>query len=242
ADPHPIIAASKRLGLTHIFLEVGETAGGFYGREQAARLLPAAHAAGISVVGWITTGLFDLPRDVELSVEVANFRTADGQRFDGIAPDIEQNMRAEDVKAYAEITRARLGDDTLLVGIVYPAGSWFGQNYPIYGELARVCNALAPMAYWSDEERAYTADEVYSFVAKAVRDMHNVVGSNYPVHVVGQMYDTFGRNGMGEYSPGRPEIDAALRAAREAGAAGMSFFQWGTATSPEWAALRDFAW
>jgi hypothetical protein len=56
------------------------------------------------------------------------------------------------------------------------------------------------------------------------------------------MYDTFGRNGIGPYSPGAPEITAALRASKEAGALGASFFQWGTATPVEWRALRDFAW
>ena len=56
------------------------------------------------------------------------------------------------------------------------------------------------------------------------------------------MYDTFGRNGVGPYSPGTAEIAAALQASKDAGALGVSFFQWGTATPEEWRALRDFAW
>ena len=242
ADEKQIVEASRQTGLTHIFVEVAETSSGFYGKTEVARLLPAAHAAGLRVIGWITTSLYDLPRDVALSAEVANYRTADGHSLDGIAPDIEQNMELDDVKAFADILRATLGDDALIVGVVYPAGGWFGREYPIQPSLARVFNALAPMAYWSDEQRAYADKEVYEYIAKSVRDMQAAAGEGYPVHVIGQMYDTFGRNGSGAYSPGYAEIDAALRAAREAGAVGISFFQWGTATPEEWAALRDFAW
>ena len=242
ADERQIVLASKQLGLTHLFVEAGETTAGFYASKEVARLLPAAHAAGLRVIGWITTGLNDLPRDVELSIQVADFRTSDGQALDGIAPDIEQNMDLDDVKAYAEITRARLGDDRLFVGVIYPAGGWFGREYPVQPALARVCNALAPMAYWSDEERTYDAGEVAGYVATVVSDLQAAVGPGYPVHVIGQMYDTFGRNGTGVYSPGPDEITAALQASRNGGAVGISFFQWGTATPEEWSALRDFSW
>ncbi len=242
ADVQQLVAAAQQLGLSHIFVEAGETARGFYARQEVARLLPAAHTAGLAVIAWVTTSLYDLPRDVALSVEIATFRTADGHAFDGIAADIEQNLDLDAVKAYAEITRVRLGDDALLVGVVYPAGSWFGRAHPIYATLARSFNAQAPMAYWGDEERTYSPTEVYEFVAGAVRDLQAAVGPGYPVHVIGQMYDAFGRNGTGLYSPGRRETTAALRAAQDAGAIGVSFFQWGTATPEEWAALRDFAW
>lgn len=242
ADAAQIVEAARRLGLSHIFVEAGETAGGFYARKDVARLLPAAHAGGVRVIAWLTTGLFDLPRDVELSVEVATYRTPEGHGFDGIAPDIEQNMQRDAVKAYAEITRARLGDDRLIVGVVYPAGGWFGREYPIYSILARAFNVLAPMAYWSDKQRDYSYDEVYAYTFRAVQDMRAAAGSDYPVHLIGQMYDTFGRNGTGAHSPDREDVQAALQAARDAGAVGASFFQWGTATPEEWAALRDFAW
>ena len=242
ADAKQLVAAAQGLGLSHIWLEAGASGGGFYARHEVARLLPAAHAGGLKVLAWLTTSLYNLPHDVELSVQLANYKTDDGHGFDGIAPDIEQNMAADDVRAYAEITRARLGDDKLIVAVIYPAGGWFGRRYPVHKVLARACNALAPMAYWNDEKRAYYESEVYWYVAQAVRDLHAAVGQTYPVHVIGQMYDTFGRNGVGAFSPKAVEVRAALRAAREQGAVGASFFQWGTATPEEWGALRDFAW
>lgn len=242
ADERQVVEAAERLGLSHIFVEVGESAGGFYGRKELARLLPVAHAADLKVIAWVTTGLWDLMRDVELSVEIATFQTADGHSPDGIAPDIEQNMHADDIKAYAEVTRVRLGDDKLIMGVVYTAGGWFGREYPIYATLARAVNALAPMAYWNDKEREYTYREVYDYVFQAVLDMRAAAGGDFPVHLIGQMYDTFGRNGTGRYSPRREEVRAALQAALDAGAVGASFFQWGTATPEEWAALRDFNW
>lgn len=242
ADERQLVAAARALGLSHIWLQAGSSGGGFYARDEVARFLPAAHAAGLRVLAWLTTSLYDLPRDVELSATVANYRTADGHGFDGIAPDVEQNLGADDVRAFAEITRARLGDEQLLVGVIYPAGGWFGRRYPVHRTLARACNALAPMAYWKDERREYIDSEVYWYIAQVVRDLHSSVGEAYPVHIIGQMYDTFGRNGVGEFSPKEAEVRAALRAAREHGAIGASFFQWGTATPEEWGALRDFVW
>ncbi|MHB1005508.1 MAG: hypothetical protein ACYC3S_07655 [Chloroflexota bacterium] len=242
ADERQLVQAAVALGLTHIFVEAGDSRSGFYARKEVARLLPVAHAAGLRVLAWVTTSLYDLPRDVELSVEIANYRTPDGQRLDGLAPDIEQNMALDAVKAYAEITRVRVGDDVALVGVVYPAGGWFGREYPVFAPLARAFNALAPMAYWSDKERPYTYAEVYAYVRDVAADMQAAVRPGYPVHVIGQMYDTFGRNGTGLYSPGRAEVNAALQAGRDGGALGVSFFQWGTATPEEWGALRDFAW
>jgi hypothetical protein len=98
------------------------------------------------------------------------------------------------------------------------------------------------MAYWSDKQRDYSYAEVYAYTFKAVIDMRAAAGLSYPVHLIGQMYDTFGRNGTGTHSPDHEDVRAALQAAHDAGAVGVSFFQWGTATPEEWAALRDFGW
>lgn len=240
-NPRYLVEAATALKLSHLYVEVGESQAGFFGRSSLDSLLPIAHSAGINVIGWVMTSLGDIPGDTALTAEIAAYRTADGHRVDGIAADIEQNVDLDDVKVYAEVTRLSVGPERLLVATIWPAGSWMGRTYPIHRVLAPVFDAITPMAYWSAEERAYSYDEVYEFVYQAVNQMRQEVGDpHYPVAVIGQMYDTFGRNGIGEYSPGGQEIRAAMQAAKDARAVGISFFQWGTATPEEWEAFRDF--
>lgn len=243
ADPDAVVQAAHDLGLSHIYLEVGASGGGFYGREGVDRLLPAAHRNGIKVIGWVLTSLDSLPNDVTLCTTIANYRTPDGERLDGIAPDIEDNMNATDVAAFSQILRAQLGTDRLIVGVIFPAGSWIGQQYPVAGILSHSFNALAPMAYWHESREAFTAATVSDYVRHAVVDIHDAVGDpHYPVAVIGQTYDSFSRNGAGPNNPTGQEIATALDSAKRAGAVGVSLFQWGTTTPAEWEALRAFHW
>jgi hypothetical protein len=243
ASPDAVVSAARQLGLTHIYLEVGDSRRGFYGRPGVDRLLMAAHQAHLAVIGWVMTSLADLPTDVRLCTAIATYRTPDGQQLDGIAPDIEENMTAADVAAFSQILRSTLGPERLIVGVIYPAGSWIGRQYPIASILSQTFNALAPMAYWHDARRPFSAAEVTEVVRHAVLDIHAAVGNDqYPVTVIGQSYDPFSRNGAGPNNPTGAEITAALQAAQEAGAVGISLFQWGTTTPPEWDALRAFHW
>jgi hypothetical protein len=243
ASPEAIVGAAHSLGLTHIYLEAGDSASGFYGQKQAERLLAAAHRSGIRVIAWILTSLDDLPTDLKLCEQIARYHAATGDGFDGIAPDVEFNMDSDDVRAFSEILRADLGNQALIVGIIYPVGTIIAQKHPVAGILSRSVDALAPMTYWHDEKRAFDASEINDFIVGAVADIHNAVGDpKYPVEIIGQSYDAFSRNGAGQFSPTGDEVAAALTAAREGGAFAVSLFQWGTTTPSEWNALRNLGW
>jgi 3D (Asp-Asp-Asp) domain-containing protein len=243
ADPEAVVRAAKALGLTHIYLEVGDSSRGFYGRAEVDRLLPAAREAGISVIGWILTRLSDVSGDVNLSSEIAKYQTPNGLRLDGVAPDVEFNMDGSDVRAFSQILRALVGDDELVVGVIYPAGTEIAQNHPVANILDRSFNVLAPMDYWHDAQRDYSQQEIADFIRKSVDDVHAATGNTaFPVEVIGQSYDGFSRNGAGPSSPTGSEVAAAVASARDAGAVGVSLFQWGTTTPDEWNALRDLAW
>ncbi len=243
ADPHHLVRAAQALGLTHLYVAAASSRDGFYSRETLATLLPVAHSAGLRVVGWLWPTLADPLADVALAVEVAGWRTPDGHRLDGLAANAEERMDVEQVRAYIQVLRTLLGPDYLLVGVVFPPEHSFARRHPQHVALAGWVDVLAPMTYWSERQRAFSPDEVYRYVARAVAQLRADVGDPaYPVAPIGQMYDTFGRNGIGAYSPGGAEIRAALEAGRAAGAVGVSFFQWGTATPAEWRALRDFPW
>jgi hypothetical protein len=243
AEPSSVVSAAQSLGLTHVYLEVGSSNGGFYGRKGADRFLSTAHKAGLKVIAWMLTSLDSVPVDVQLCSTIATYKTPTGDSFDGIAPDVEYNMHADDVRTFSEILRTRLGANHLIVGVIYPAGSWIGQRYPVAGILSQSFNALAPMAYWHESKEDFTHDEVYRFIRKSVADVHTAVGSTtYPVAVIAQGYDSFGRNGAGVTSPSGAEALGAITAARDSGAIGLSFFQWGTMTPDEWDSLKIAAW
>jgi hypothetical protein len=243
ANPAHLVGAAQALGLTHLYVDVASSRGGFYSREAVGALLPVAHAAGLRVVGWVWPTLADPLADVALSVDLARYVTPDGHRLDGLAPNWEERMDVEQVRAYTQVLRTVLGPDYLLVGTVFPPEHSFARRHPQHRVLAGWVDVLAPMAYWSEARRAFSRDEVHRYVTRAVDQLRAAAEDPvYPVAPIGQMYDTFGRNGIGPYSPGGTEVRAALQASKDAGALGASFFQWGTATPEEWRALRDFGW
>lgn len=243
ANPRYLVHAARELGLTHLYVDVASSDAGFHSRAVLDALLPEAHAAGLRVVGWLWPTLADPVADVALSVEVARYTTPSGDRLDGLAPNAEERMTISQVRAYIQVLRTLLGPDYLLVGTVFPPEHTFARRHPQHLVMAGWVDVLAPMTYWSEQRRAFSGAEVAQYIQRAVRQLRADVGDpTYPVAPIGQMYDTFGRNGIGPYSPGAAEITAALRASQQAGAVGISFFQWGTATPAQWRALRDFAW
>lgn len=243
ANPRAIVQAAQDLGLTHIYLEVGSSGRGFYDQQSVDQFLPIAHQAGIKVIGWVLTSLNSLPLDLSICNRVASYHTPSGDRFDGIAPDIEDTMDAPDVAAFSQILRAEVGPDRLIVGVIYPAGTWIGRRHPIAAILSHSFNALAPMDYWHDTKRPYSPSEIADFIQQSVRDIQQAVNDpQYPVTVIGQTYDSFGRDAIGPNNPTGPEISAALNAAKQGGAVGVSLFQWGTTTPEEWEALARFHW
>ena len=244
ADAGPRVAAAARAnGLGHLYVEVATSRGGFFGGPWLDQLLPAARAAGVRVIGSVYADLDDVPVDLELALRVARYRTPDGLALDGLTADIEETLVGENVRAYGELLRHHLGDDYLLVATVYPPESWYGPRYP-WPELAASWNVIAPMAYWRHmEERPFTASEVYAYIQRNLAKVRALTGRpDVPVEMLGQFHEQGRRNLFGPDAPTGGEIEAAARAARDAGAVGISFFDWARATPAHWEALAAFRW
>src|SRR5207245_6897229 len=47
-----VVNKAKANGLTHLYLRLGSSKGGFYDQAELDKLLPPAHAAGLKVIGW----------------------------------------------------------------------------------------------------------------------------------------------------------------------------------------------
>jgi hypothetical protein len=243
-----LIDAAKLAGVTHLYAEVAITQYGFFGRNTLDRLLPAAHAAGISVIGWVYPNLSNIAGDVRMTQEVAQYVTRSGDRVDGIATDVETVDDTASVFCYGQLLRALLGPDTLLVAAVYHP---FAQPYYPYGAIAASWNVIAPMDYWhSRDTRSYSASQVERFVADSITTIRAAmastptgVGTVLPVEELGQTYDMYSGDGAGgQAAPTGAEIQYDLQTARALGCIGVSFFEWQTATQAEWASIKQFSW
>lgn len=238
-----VVAAARANGLSHLYVEVATSRGGFWGARWLDDLLPAARAAGLRVIGSVYVCLDNLPADLALSLAVARYRTPDGLALDGLTADVEQDLVAPNVAAYGELLRHFLGDDYLLVATVYPPESWYAPRYP-WPALTRSWNAVAPMAYWrQQEQRAFSGPEAYAYVQRNLDKLRALVGrADLPVEVLGQAFDAGHPRLLGPDSPTADEVAAAIRAARDGGAVGISFFDWTRATPAQWAALAAGEW
>jgi hypothetical protein len=239
ASPEAIVSAAVKNHITHLYVEVAGSRGwssgnGFYGKQTLNRLLPVAHRARIAVIAWVYPYLNDLPADVAFSVAAARYVTPSGDRPDGLAADVEQNMQEPYVRAYGQIVRSRLGPKVLMVIATYPPQSIWGKVYP-FRTVARTWDVIVPMDYWNVARRPYTEAEAYSYVANSIAGVRKATGiANVPIEVLGQMFDAYGD---GQHSPTLAEVRGSLRAAHDRHAIGISFFEWNHATPDEWDAL-----
>ncbi len=258
SDIGAMLRAAKAAGITHIYTEVAISQFGFYAQNSLDRLLPAAHAAGIKVIAWVYPQFTSVTDDIRLSAAVAHYKTPSGDQADGLAADIEGPdndglLGPGAAYTYGQVLRGLLGPGELMVAAVFhPLAR---PSYP-YAELAASFNALAPMDYWhSHSSHDYTPADVRRFVTTSVVSIRAALAligaANMPIEELGQTYDMF--NGT-VGTPGEPagtdaqdaptpdEVTADMQTARELGCIGVSFFDWQTATQPQWAVISQYSW
>jgi hypothetical protein len=233
-----ILAAARAAGVTHIYLEVATSSDGFYGARALDDLLWQAHDAGIALIAWVYPALWQPAQDVAVAQAVAGYVTPLGERADGLAADVEENMDPATVAAYAAAARAALTQGPL-VGVTYPPQQM--PDYP-FAALAPYVDAWAPMDYWHQTERDYTYHEVYTWVAASLAGIEADAGrADIPFDVIVQTFDAFADSGRGIFSPAPAEVAAAVAAAAAGGAEGVSFYRWSTATPEEWQVAAEDA-
>lgn len=225
-DPNAVVAQAKAVGLTHVYLRTGSSKSGFYAQDELNRLLPAAHAAGIKVIGWDFPYLFDPIADANRAKEMTDYTTPTGDRMDGFSADVETenegvNVNPGTADAYSKTLRQLVGPEYPLIATV--PRQWRG--FP-YLELIRNFDAVAPMVYWMGNDPAATVSQV----------MDNLAVLGKPIMPVGQAYD----GALDHGPPGAPSkaaLDSFMNAAAGKGALGVSFWVWHLATPEEWTAI-----
>jgi hypothetical protein len=241
SDVGALVQAAKQAGLTYIYAEVAISQFGFYAGNTLDRLLPVAHAAGIKVIGWVYPDLHHVASDVRLTMEVAQHQTPAGDHVDGIATDIEETTDAQAVYTYGQLVRAQVGPGMpMIAAVLHP---WTHPQYP-YEVIASTWNVIAPMDYWhAAPRRAYSDAATTTFVATSLATVRAAVGPRMAIQELGQMYNMFTDDGAaGGDAPAPSEIAADMRAARELGCIGVSYFEWQTATQAQWQVLSSTPW
>lgn len=238
-----VAAAAQANGLTHLYVEIATSRGGFFGAPWLDELLPAAQTRGISVIGSVYVWLDDLSADLDLALALARYRTPGGQTLDGLTADIEETLVPDNVQAFGELLRHHLGDDYLLVATTYPPGSFAAPRYP-WAAIARSWNAVAPMAYWRQMRgRVLAPDEVYAYTQQAIAGVRELAGRpDLQVEMLGQLFELGRPRLLGPDPPTPAEVAASMGAARDAGAIGIAFFDWTRATPAHWETIATFDW
>ncbi|HEU4964771.1 MAG TPA: S-layer homology domain-containing protein [Bacilli bacterium] len=234
---YPVQDTIKRLkdaGVTHVYLEVSTSSDGFYGQDSMDSFLPQAHEAGIVVMGWIYANLRDPAKDASQTNQVLAYTTPNGDRFDGLAADLEENLSAAKVEAFSQPIRDMWGTDLPMVAVTYPASwNWIAQPWASY---KKYYDVMAPMIYWHYKAKLYNYTDAYNAI-KAEMDMMQA-NTGLPVTIVGQSYNMFD---SWQY-PQAEEIKGAMQAAKDKGAVGYSTYRGRTATDYEWAEFAKFPW
>lgn len=229
-DPHALVARSKELGITHLYVRLGSSKKGFYARPVLDRLLPVAHAAGIKVVGWDFPTLADPGADAVRSMAEILYTTPTGHRIDAFSADIETRAEGTHLSAgaalqYGSLLRQGVGPGYPLIATV-PRPSpkrWFP-----FAEVTASFDAIAPMVYWG-------ARDPVNDVVGAIRDLAPL---GKPVLPVGQAYDS-AIDGWKGGSPSQADLARFAQAAADHGALGVSYWVWETAEPQHWAAIAE---
>lgn len=231
-DVNEVVAKAKAAGLHNLWVRTGGSYQGYYGDRLLAALLPAAHAAGISVVAWDFPTLSDPVADAERARQALSFRVA-GQRLDAFAPDIETTAEGvyqttRRMTLYLSLVREAAGNRPVVSTVPRPTDHNM-KTYP-YAAQAPYVDAFAPMVYWSCQEPGLLAKTAVDRLSRW-----------RPVNVVGQSYDMGpegGRHGL----PSGAEIWRYLDVTKRTGGIGASLYLYSQTGPAQWAALAAFPW
>ena len=246
ADLTKLMADAKAAGITHIYAEVAISRWGFYGAVSLDRLLPVAHAQGITVIAWVYPTLSNISADVQMTQQVANYRTPSGDHADGLSTDVEENIDPASVYSYGQVVRGLVGPDMLMEdAALHP---FTHAEYP-YAAIASTWNVISPMNYWhSRAHHLYVQQDVTKFVSTSVVTIRAAMQAGgiahpIPIEELGQMYDMYSDDSAGVgHNPSGAEIAADIKVAQSLGCIGVSYFEWQTATQDQWDAFSSSTW
>jgi hypothetical protein len=239
-NPYPALLEMKQRGVRTVYLETGSwrlpRRLDFRDQIGVSLAIDQAHALGMKVIGWYLPGLDDVALDMRRTRAALGLRTERGGSFDAFAVDIESQrvrpvaLRNAALMRYSRAVRRLVGPGYALGAIVpdersstVSPGLWPGLPF---GSVAAVYDVFLPMAYSS--YRGHGAAFAYSYARSNVAFLR--AATRRPVHLIGGL------------EPGllAGEPAAIVRGAADAGAIGVSFYDYVGATDATWRALKRF--
>src|SRR5450759_4617240 len=241
-DPAAAVKDMALHGVRTLYIETAN----YHNPQSASMFKPAAmtafiqqcHALKIKIVAWYLPGFTDLDKDYKRSRAAIDYRTADGQKFDSFALDIEASIvkpastRSARLKTLSAKLRKAVGKAYPLGGIIpSPAGMKINSSYwpgfP-YKAVAEVYDVIVAMGYYTYHGDGYS--HAYNETRENVRIVREQTGRpTIPIHVIA---------GVGSKSS-VSETRAYVRALRETGCLGGSMYDWATTSAANWLRLAS---
>jgi hypothetical protein len=203
------------------------------------QFLQNAHDAGLRVVAWYLPHFDDLDADLRHIRGLLDFRSG-GERFDGVALDIEFRGDVSDVgarnTALVELSnRVRqlapnrpIGAIVLEPVLLEVINGDFWPNFP-WREIADLYDVWLPMSYWTNRNTASGYRDGFRYTDENIRRLRsNLAKPDAPVHAIG---------GLGNAAKAQDYV-GFVRAARQQKAIGWSIYNYGVTPRSAWSRLR----
>jgi hypothetical protein len=236
--PRASVADMAARGVRTLYLETSNfnRPSPFVYKEETAAFVDAAHDHGMRVVAWYLPGFADIDLDFRRAMAAVRFRTERGDGFDAFGLDIESpevqdpSLRSERLIELSNRLRDAVGDYPLGAIIASPRAMernpTYWPDFP-YGYVAALYDVFLPMTYYS--WRVSGTDGARWYTTKNIVIIRREVGDQEPIHVIG---------GIANESSDA-ETRGFVRAVREHGIIGASFYTFPITQASEWPILRQ---
>lgn len=232
-----------RLGVKTLYLQAAQddtrSEGTLVDRKLVGQILRRAHRQGVQVIAWYLPHFGDVDRDLRYVNAMYRFRTH-GERFDGIALDVEWTNDVKDVakrnQALIElstrtrrlVTQVPLGAIVLEPVLIEDVNKLYWPDFP-WKKLASSFDVWLPMTYWTNRTEASGWRDGFVYTSENIRRVRKNLGDpNALVHPVGGVAD----------QPLTADTNGFVRAAKEHHAIGWSLYDYVTTSSSAWPRLR----
>ena len=239
ADIDAMAAQGVRTVYLHAAFDTQAFPGGVVPADVMVPLLRRAHERGLNVVGWYAPRFLDPQADLARLVAIARFEQ-DGQRFDGVAVDIEdrglddvteRNRRLIDL---SHGLREAVGNDATIGAVVLPTvllekvNTKFWPGFP-WAEIAPFYDVWLPMTYWTDRLTASGYRDPQRLVSESITRTRELTGlGGAPMHPIGGIGDKLTEG----------ELDTFATTLGSVGAIGGSVYDYRTIPTGGWGVLR----
>jgi hypothetical protein len=235
--PERQVAAMARYGAQTLYLETGnyKQKADLVRPRILGRFLDAAHAAGLRVVAWYLPSFVHPRRDERRALAAVNFHSANGERFDSFALDIEATLvrriqlRNRRLLQLSARLRADVGREYAL-GAIVPSPVGMSPSYwpgiP-YRSLARSYDVFLPMAYSTLRGARGSKATLHYMAATVAAVRTGTANPHIPIHLIGGLSGAMGAG----------ETAGFMRAVAACVPFGFSLYAFPTTSRAAWTAL-----